>query len=159
MPMVEAVAWVQGRVDLLSAAGVLVAILLGLAGTEASGERRPFYWMASATWAARMSVSSRRSPTASTPSWTRCGRAHSRRSPVGESFVDRHGVRSIARTEGMSTASMARSQKPRVVGLDQHHLIAQVGRVLSRHPIGLATFRDFVRGDHEARSLTMRPAW
>ena len=32
---VEAVAWVQGRVDLLSATGVLLALLLGLVGAEA----------------------------------------------------------------------------------------------------------------------------
>ena len=45
---VEAVAWVQGRVDLLSAAGVLLAVLLGVAGAEAVGERRLFCWVASA---------------------------------------------------------------------------------------------------------------
>ncbi|MBI4414019.1 MAG: tetratricopeptide repeat protein [candidate division NC10 bacterium] len=45
---VEAVAWVQGRVDLLSAAGVLLAVLLGLAGAEAAGGRRRLCWVASA---------------------------------------------------------------------------------------------------------------
>lgn len=45
---VEAVAWVQGRVDLLSAAGVLLAVLLGVAGVEAAGRRRLLYWAASA---------------------------------------------------------------------------------------------------------------
>lgn len=45
---VEAVAWVQGRVDLLSAAGVLLAVLLGSAGAEASGHRRILRWAASA---------------------------------------------------------------------------------------------------------------
>jgi Flp pilus assembly protein TadD len=45
---VEAVAWVQGRVDLLSAAGVLLAILLALAGVEAAEGRRPLYWVGSA---------------------------------------------------------------------------------------------------------------
>lgn len=45
---VEAVAWVQGRVDLLSAAGVLLAVLLGSEGAEASGPRRLLRWAASA---------------------------------------------------------------------------------------------------------------
>ncbi|HSB81044.1 MAG TPA: hypothetical protein VLM91_19860, partial [Candidatus Methylomirabilis sp.] len=45
---VEAVAWVQGRVDLLSTAGVLLALLLGLAGAEAAGGRRVLCWAASA---------------------------------------------------------------------------------------------------------------
>ncbi|MGH7364218.1 MAG: tetratricopeptide repeat protein, partial [Candidatus Methylomirabilales bacterium] len=45
---VEAVAWVQGRVDLLSAAGVLLAVLLGLAGAEGAGRRRLLCWVASA---------------------------------------------------------------------------------------------------------------
>jgi Flp pilus assembly protein TadD len=45
---VEAVAWVQGRVDLLSAAGVLLAVLLGAAGAEVGGRRRFFCWGASA---------------------------------------------------------------------------------------------------------------
>jgi Flp pilus assembly protein TadD len=45
---VEAVAWVQGRVDLLSAAGVLLAVLLALAGVEAKEGRRPLYWAGSA---------------------------------------------------------------------------------------------------------------
>jgi len=45
---VEAVAWVQGRVDLLSAAGILLALLLGLAGAEAAGGRRVLCWAASA---------------------------------------------------------------------------------------------------------------
>jgi Flp pilus assembly protein TadD len=44
---VEAVAWVQGRVDLLSGAGVLAAILLGVAGMEATGRGKLLYWMAS----------------------------------------------------------------------------------------------------------------
>ncbi len=45
---IEAVAWVQGRVDLLSAAGVLLAVLLGLAGADATGQRRHLCWAASA---------------------------------------------------------------------------------------------------------------
>ncbi len=45
---VEAVAWVQGRVDLMSAAGVFLALLLGLAGTEAAGGRRLLCWVGSA---------------------------------------------------------------------------------------------------------------
>ncbi|MBI4390253.1 MAG: tetratricopeptide repeat protein, partial [candidate division NC10 bacterium] len=45
---VEAVAWVQGRVDLLSAAGVLLTLLLGRAGAEAAGGRRLLSWAASA---------------------------------------------------------------------------------------------------------------
>jgi len=45
---VEAVAWVQGRVDLLSAAGVLLSLLLGLAGADAAGRRRLLCWTASA---------------------------------------------------------------------------------------------------------------
>jgi len=46
---VEAVAWIQGRVDLLSAAGVLVALVVGLAGEERAGKRKLLYWAASAT--------------------------------------------------------------------------------------------------------------
>jgi tetratricopeptide (TPR) repeat protein len=45
---VEAVAWVQGRVDLLSAVGVLLTVLLGLSGAEATEERKVLYWAASA---------------------------------------------------------------------------------------------------------------
>ncbi len=45
---VEAVAWVQGRVDLLSAAGLLLALLLGLAGAGAARGRRLLCWLASA---------------------------------------------------------------------------------------------------------------
>jgi Flp pilus assembly protein TadD len=45
---VEAVAWVQGRVDLLSAVGVLLAVLLGVAGAETGGPRRFLCWTASA---------------------------------------------------------------------------------------------------------------
>jgi Flp pilus assembly protein TadD len=45
---VEAVAWVQGRVDLLCAAGVLAAVLLGIAGMDAEGRRRYRCWAASA---------------------------------------------------------------------------------------------------------------
>ena len=45
---VEAVAWVQGRVDLLSATGVLLALLLGLVGAEAARGRKLLCWVASA---------------------------------------------------------------------------------------------------------------
>jgi tetratricopeptide (TPR) repeat protein len=45
---VEAVAWIQGRVDLLSAAGVLLTLLLALAGADAVAGRRHLWWMASA---------------------------------------------------------------------------------------------------------------
>jgi Flp pilus assembly protein TadD len=45
---VESVAWVQGRVDLLSSAGVLLAVILAVAGSEAPGRRRRLYWAASA---------------------------------------------------------------------------------------------------------------
>lgn len=45
---VEAVAWVQGRVDLLSAVGVLLAVLLGGAGAEVARERRLLWWGGSA---------------------------------------------------------------------------------------------------------------
>ena len=45
---VEAVAWVQGRVDLLSAVGVLLAVLLGVRGTEVTGGLRFVRWGASA---------------------------------------------------------------------------------------------------------------
>lgn len=45
---VEAVAWVQGRVDLLATTGVLLAVLLGVAGVEAGGRRRRLLcWTAS----------------------------------------------------------------------------------------------------------------
>lgn len=46
---VEAVAWIQGRVDLLAATGALLAVLLGVAGLEAEGRRRRLRWAASAT--------------------------------------------------------------------------------------------------------------
>ncbi|MBI2081799.1 MAG: tetratricopeptide repeat protein [candidate division NC10 bacterium] len=46
---VEPVAWIQGRVDLLSATGVLLAVLLGVAGAEAAGRRRLLCWAAAAT--------------------------------------------------------------------------------------------------------------
>jgi protein O-mannosyl-transferase len=45
---VEAVAWVQGRVDLLSAAGILAAVLLAVTGMEACGRRTLLYGVASA---------------------------------------------------------------------------------------------------------------
>lgn len=45
---VEAVAWVQGRVDLLSAAGVLLAMLFGLSGAEAGKEGKLLRWTGSA---------------------------------------------------------------------------------------------------------------
>jgi tetratricopeptide (TPR) repeat protein len=45
---VEPVAWVQGRVDLLSSAGVLAAVLSAVAGANAAGVRRHLWWGASA---------------------------------------------------------------------------------------------------------------
>ncbi|MBI4391205.1 MAG: tetratricopeptide repeat protein [candidate division NC10 bacterium] len=45
---VEPVAWIQGRVDLLSATGILLAVLLGVAGAEAAGRRRLLCWAAAA---------------------------------------------------------------------------------------------------------------